>query len=119
MHDVELVHVLDAGEELLQEARGLLLLDAAVRDDVVEELAARRVLHDQVELLVRLDDLRAGEGAAPYFVELHELRVPNYFEDVDFARDALHVRHVRDFVLLEDLDGDLRGEAGGAVLSRP
>ena len=114
MHNVELVNVLDARHELLQEARSLLLLHAAVRDNVVEQLAARRVLHDEAELLVGLDDLRRGEaleGRATYLVELHELRVTNDLENVDFAGDALHVGDICDFVLFEDFDGDLRCES--------
>ena len=51
MHDVQLVDVLYARDDLLQEAAGVLLLEALVRDDVVEQLAAARVLHDQKQLL--------------------------------------------------------------------
>ena len=97
MHDSELVDVLDAGDDLLEEAAALGLLDARLLDDVVEKLAAVRVLHDEVQLLGRLDDL----------VELDDVRVADHLQDLDLAGHALHVRHLADAVLLEDLHGHL------------
>lgn len=61
--------------------------------DVVEELPARAVLHDEEEVLGGLDD----------FVELDEVGVADEFEDVYFAGDALDVRHVHDLLLLQHL----------------
>lgn len=66
-------------------------------DDVVEELAALHVLHDEEELLGGLDD----------FVELDDVGVADELQDVDLPRDALHVRHVHDLLLLQDLDRHL------------
>lgn len=61
--------------------------------DVVEELATRAVLHDQEEVLGRLDNL----------VELDEVRVADQFEDVDLAGDTFDVRYVHDLLLLQHL----------------
>ena len=66
---------------------------AAVHD-VVEELAVLRVLHDDEDAVGRLDDL----------VELRDGGVAHQFEDVQLARDPLHVRDVLDLLLLQDLD---------------
>ena len=54
--------------------------------------------------------MKARRTLLSNLIELHELGVPNYLEDVNFTRDALDVSHVRDFVLLEDFDGNLKGQ---------
>ena len=53
--------------------------------------------------------MKARHTLLSNLIELHELGVSNYLEDVNFTRDALDVSHVRDFVLLEDFDGNLKG----------
>ena len=97
MDDVEFVDVLDAGDDLLEEATGFFFLDASVSDNVVVELTSTRIFRDQIELLRRLYDL----------VKLHDVRVPDDLQDVDLSGHSLHVRHVRDPVLLQDLHGHL------------
>mmetsp|Transcript_88878 Transcript_88878/g.251984 ORF Transcript_88878/g.251984 Transcript_88878/m.251984 type:complete len:349 (-) Transcript_88878:26-1072(-) len=62
--DPVLVHVVDGTNHLLHDDRDLGLLEVALRDDVIEELAAAAKLHDQVyvlgvhESLVELDNAR-------------------------------------------------------------
>ena len=64
MDDAKLVEVLDAVNNLLEEAASVALLDPVVLDDVVEELSARSVLHNKVELFGGFDDLVVGERPA-------------------------------------------------------
>jgi hypothetical protein len=73
-------------------------------DDVVEELSALHVLHDEEELLGGLDDL----------VQLDDVGVPDEFEDVDLPRNPLHIRHVDYLLLLQYLYRHLfaRGDVG-------
>ena len=97
MHDAQLMQILDAADDLLEEFAGLGLLELLLFDDVVEELAAAHELHDQKQLLRRLDDLE----------QLDDVRVPDQLEDVDFARDALYVSISSDFALFEDFDRHL------------
>lgn len=54
-------------------------------------------LHDQVQVLLRLNDL----------VDLHDVGVMKLLEDLDLPADALHVLLVLDARLLEYLDSDL------------
>lgn len=68
MNNVEFGHVLNTREQLLKEAASLFLLDALMLHDVVEELATRGVLHDEVELLLSFDDL----------VEVDDVRVVHH-----------------------------------------
>jgi hypothetical protein len=90
MADLQLVQVLDAGENLLQEASGLLLPDPLVGNNMVEELAATRILHNQEELFFGLNNL----------VELNDDWVSEYLENVDFAADSLRVARIHYLVLL-------------------
>jgi hypothetical protein len=67
MDDVELVQVLNPRNDLLVELAGFFVGELGVLDDVVEELPAAGVLHDQVELLGGFNDL----------VELDYVRMPD------------------------------------------
>ena len=57
MADAALVDVLNTRDELLEDADGSLLVEALMLHDVVEQLSVHAVLHDQVELGLRLDNL--------------------------------------------------------------
>jgi len=62
--DAVLVDVVDACDDLLHEGDGLLLAESLVLDDVVEELAALCVLHDEVDVGFGLDDLGGRGGTS-------------------------------------------------------
>lgn len=96
MNDALLVQVLYGRDDLSELGASLLLLHAAVRDQVVEDLAARRVLHHQVESLLCLYDLE----------ELHDVRVVQALHDLDLAEELLQ-RALVQLRLVDDLDGDL------------
>ena len=51
------VQVFNTGEDLMEEAAGLSILESSLLHDVVEELTAGCVLHDQEQLLAGLNDL--------------------------------------------------------------
>ena len=57
MDYVELVNILNAGQNLLKEAGALWLLDAPLRNNVVKQLPTTGILHDEVQLLRRLNYL--------------------------------------------------------------
>lgn len=50
---------------------------------------------------------RCQGGKGTYLVQLDDVRVANYLQNVDFPGDSLNVRLVLDLVLLQDLDGHL------------
>ena len=54
------------------------------------------MLHDKEQSILCLDD----------FVELNNVRVLNYFQNVNLARNSLDVIDVVDLPLVEDFDGD-------------
>jgi hypothetical protein len=55
------------------------------------------VLHDQKQATRRLDD----------FVELNNVRVPHYLQDVNFAAHSLHIVHLANFIFFQNLNGHL------------
>ena len=95
MHDVQLVKVLDPGDDLVEEFESLWFLHALVLHDVVEKFSTVSILHDQVELLGRLND----------FVELNDVWVSDHLQDVNLSCHPLDVVHILDLILLKYLDG--------------
>lgn len=88
------MEVLDSTDDLLEELAGLLLLQFLLLDDVVEEFAPTDELHDQEQLLGRLDD----------FEELDDVGVPDQLQNVNLSSDSLHVSLPRNLALLQDFD---------------
>ena len=57
MNYPELVQIFNARNYLMKELAGLGFLDSLILNDEVEEFTSTRVLHDQVELFGRFNDL--------------------------------------------------------------
>lgn len=90
MHNPEAVDVLDPADDLLKHFAGLVLAHFLSLHDVIEELSLLHVLHHQEEMLRGFDDL----------VQLDNVGVTDEFQDMDFPRHSLHVRHVHYLLLL-------------------
>ena len=71
--------------------------------DVVGKLAVLSVLHDEEEVLGSLDDLVSEE----YLVQLDDVRMLHFGQDVYFSADAHQVVVFLDLDFLQDLDRDL------------
>ena len=84
------MQVLNSCYDLMEEFDGNRLFDSLVLHDVIEQLAATSVLHDQVELLRGLNDL----------IELDDVRVPDHLQNMDLSRHSFHVVHVLNLVFL-------------------
>ena len=97
VNDAQLVEVLDAADDLLEEFAGFGLLELLLLHDVVEELAPAHELHYQKQLLRRLND----------FEQLDDVGMPDELQYVNFASHSLHVSISRDFALFEDFDRHL------------
>ena len=65
--DAQLVQVLNTTDDLLEELACFRLFQLLLLDDVVKKFASTHKLHDQEELLWRLNNLE----------ELNDVRVPN------------------------------------------
>ena len=81
VHNTELVQVFDSADYLLEELASLSLFELLFLDDVVEKLAAADKLHDEEELLWRLND----------FKQLDDIRVSDKLENVNLPRHSLHI----------------------------
>jgi hypothetical protein len=95
--NAQLVDVLDARYDLLVHLGCLLLFQPSIFDNVLEELSAGAILHDQVEVVIVLD----------HFVQLDYMRMPHFLENRDFAIDPVDVGLIFDLVFFQDLDGHL------------
>lgn len=88
MANAQFVQVLDARDKLEQELGGFLLSNPLAIDDVLEQLAAPRILHDQIELFLRFN----------YFIELHDHGMPHNLQNFDFSCNSINVVNIYDFI---------------------
>ena len=91
MYNVKFVKILDSSNDLVEESLGKGLPHTLVLNNEVKQLAARRILHNQVQLLGCLDNL----------IQLNDVGVADHLEDMNLSCHALHVVHVRYLVLFE------------------
>ena len=75
------MQVLDTANNLLEELACFLFFELLLLYNVVEELAPAHVLHNEVELLGGLDDLK----------KLDDVGVPDQLEDIDLSCYSLDV----------------------------
>jgi hypothetical protein len=94
VNDAQLMQVLNAAYDLLEETASFNFLELLFLNDVVKKFSSADILHDQKELLGCLDN----------FEELDDVGVSDHFKDVDLACNPLHVCVFNDLALLEDLD---------------
>lgn len=97
MDNVQLVQVLDASDDLVEKGQSFRLLDPLILYDIVEELTATGILHDEIQLLRGLDNL----------VKLNNVRVTDHLQNVDFPGDAFDIINVLNFVFFKNFDGNL------------
>ena len=69
MADSALVDVLDACDQLVKDANCSFFVEALVLHDIVKQFPVDAVLHNEVQLRLRLDDLNTHR-MRPYLVDL-------------------------------------------------
>ena len=67
-------------------------------DDVIKQFSTITVLHDHIKLFFSFDDL----------IELNNIWMPDFLENFYLSSNTFHILLIVDFVLLENLDGDLK-----------
>lgn len=67
-------------------------------NDIIEEFSTIAILHNHVKLFFSLND----------FIELNDIWMPNFFKDLDFPSYSFNIFLIMDFILLENLDSNLR-----------
>ena len=80
----------------MEKATSLPIFESLLLDYVVEEFAARHEFHDQEQLPRRLNNL----------VQLHDVRMPHYLQDLNFAHHSRNVCLLLDFVLFQYFNRD-------------
>ena len=86
--------VFNARYYLVEEPSCLLLSQPFSVNDMFKQLTSACILHHEVELLLRFND----------FIQLHNMRVSHYLENVDLPSHALNIANISDFVFFEDFD---------------
>lgn len=94
MCNVPLVQKLNAGHNLVVELETLTLREPVFCYDIIKQFTTTGVLHDQINVALRLDDL----------IEFDYVLVPNALKNFDLANNSLYVSLVRDPVLLQNLN---------------
>lgn len=69
MHNVELMKVRNAANDIFEESASLKLIEFGVCDDIIEQFSIFDILHDEKEMLGSLYDL----------IELNDAWVPDQF----------------------------------------
>ncbi len=69
MHNVELMKVRNAANDIFEESASLKLIEFGVCDDIIEQFSIFDILHDEKEMLGSLYDL----------IELNDAGVPDQF----------------------------------------
>ncbi len=69
MHNVELMKVRNAANDIFEESTCLKLIEFGVCDDIIEQFSIFDILHDEKEMLGSLYDL----------IELNDAGVPDQF----------------------------------------
>ena len=75
------MNVFDAGYELLEVLACLILIKSLVLNDHIEELATLYELHDQIEILLGLDDL----------INLYNVGMVQLFENLNLSTNSLDI----------------------------
>ena len=79
--NTQLVNVFDARYELLEVLACLMLVQSLILHDHVEELATLYKLHDEIEILLGLDDL----------INLFNVRMVQLLQDLNLSTNSLDI----------------------------
>ena len=90
MHDAKLVQVFDSADDLLEELASLGFFKLLFLDDIVEKLTSADELHDEKELLWRLNN----------FKQLDDVWVPDKLKNVNLSSHSLYICLTSDLALL-------------------
>jgi hypothetical protein len=83
------VDLFQAGYDLMEKAASLSLSNASACDNVIEEFTATAILHDEIQLLRRLND----------FVKLDDMWMLNQLQDMNLSCDTLYIGYIHDALL--------------------
>lgn len=89
--------IVDTGDDLLEESSRVRLLQFAVLDDVVEQLAAGYIFHDHKNIGRRTDHL----------VQFDDVRMTKQLQVLNLTPDLSDHVEIFDFLSVQNLDGHL------------
>ena len=89
--------VFHSQRDLCEYGSSLFFLDFFFGNNLVKQISALCILHDQVEFFGGLDD----------FIELDNKGMSEFFHDFKLASDSDNISVLKDEILFEDLDCDI------------
>ena len=75
MANATLVKIFDPTDQLEVKLRGLLLIEAGVSDDEIEQLAPIGMFHDHEEFFLSLDDLIYNSELQTNFINVRKVKI--------------------------------------------
>ena len=109
--------IVDSRDDLAEKHARLLLLHTLVRHNIVKKLAARRVLHNDKNVRVSLDDIvdlgnnrqvsERGVSTRHADPHRHNIGMIEKLQEADLLLDTPHLTVILNDLLIDDLDGDL------------
>lgn len=100
MYNTQLMQVLNTTDDLLHKGTCFLLFELLLLNDIVKKLSATDVLHDQEQLLGRLND----------FKQLNYIWVSNHFENINFTGHSLYISFLCYFAFFKYFNRNLKLE---------
>ena len=97
MSDSKATQIGECLDELLEKTTGLFFFEFVFRGNVAEKFAIAAVFHDEEQAAWSFD----------YLVKLDDVRMAHYFEDMDFARNPLHIINICYLVFLQNFNSNL------------
>ena len=94
MANTELMQMLNAFKNLIEELGGTKIIDSIMPDDIVKQLSCVGVLHNQVQFALSLNDL----------VKLDDSRMPDLLQYFYLSRYSINVHLVLYFVLFQNFN---------------
>lgn len=96
MNNIQAAYILNTSYNLLEKTACFYLLHSLDLNNVVKQFSTTCVFHDQIKFLLCFND----------FVELHNLRMSDYLQNMDFSSHPFHICDVHNLSLLEDFNGN-------------
>ena len=90
MGDSKPTQILNSGDKLLEEPTSFLFLQSILRSDIIKELTVTAMFHDQKNPLRCLYD----------FIDLDDVRVLHYFQNMNFSGNSFDVVNVVDLLFI-------------------
>jgi hypothetical protein len=103
MDDPVAMHIIYSSKYLLHKSDSFLVFNTFLLNNILKELAAIGILHNEIDVLLSLNYLC---WIWQYFIKLYDIGMPQDFQDTDFSCDSFHISLFNYLLLFKDLHSD-------------